>query len=198
MSRLQAPYASNCTKEWSNTQHAHFIPESGFADYTQNLCSRICMQFMTQEKCGCFHPLFLDSDELRNDLEPCVLTSGHENSACVSNILDTLDRKEGQCDCDVECRETKFAPEIISQTTFNEGDLLRVQIYYSSLIKEHVKEYAVLDVSAENDNTSDLIIIFGFNLSSITWGDNIGQGSVLWHPPCPHLTSYYRARVTFG
>ena len=69
------------------------------------------MQSMIETECKCFHPLFLDSDKMRNGLDPCTLREQSPDFTCVLDIMHRLDNAEKNCSCFVNCEEIGYKTE---------------------------------------------------------------------------------------
>ena len=187
ITRMPEPYVSNCTDHWDLTNYTDFVPfekEVGL-NYSLALCSRVCLQDAIQTDCECFHPLFLDSDKMRNEMKPCDLREGNTESDCVFDVMYQLDNSLRNCSCEVDCTETDYElsiseskwPSLQYQTSaqtaygFDSDDaaadkmslaenLLQVQIYFTSLNVQVITESAVYDW-----NDSSMVAAIGGALS---------------------------------
>ena len=57
--------------------------------------------------CGCFHPLYLDIDSVRQGQPACNLADD-STSACISDIMNQFISDARSCPCDQACYETKY------------------------------------------------------------------------------------------
>merc|ERR1712032_1013138 len=77
--RIEAPYESDCIREWSQTNYTEFLEDGNMSipwPYTQEQCKRFCMLDSIMSDCVCFPPLFLDNDNGREGKLPCNTTAG--------------------------------------------------------------------------------------------------------------------------
>ncbi len=69
--REKSPYPSDCYDSWTQTNYSDYIMDQW--PYSLLQCQRVCTHSFVLMECGCFHPLFLDT-EAKGD-KPCDLAS---------------------------------------------------------------------------------------------------------------------------
>ena len=88
--RQPKPYPSKCFKDWSQTNYSNYIQNDW--NYTLQQCQRACSHSTILESCGCWHPLFLDTDA-PNGKSACNMTSSSKDYTCIELIMHQLDNR---------------------------------------------------------------------------------------------------------
>ena len=70
--------------------------------------SKACSHSSILEACGCFHPMFLDKDEVPLDKPACNLTNPSTDTTCVEIVTYQLDNGIRKCVCGPNCNETDY------------------------------------------------------------------------------------------
>eukprot|EP00093_Oithona_nana_P002160 02160.XXX_2468_3350_1 [CDS] Oithona nana genome sequencing. len=99
ITRLEAPFISNCTSGWNQTGYTNI---NTTIRYTLASCQRYCVQKSIVDECQCFHPNLvqskIDSADFRL-VPPCLITPSVNNSdfQCFDTIFNEYDRQEKNC-----------------------------------------------------------------------------------------------------
>merc|ERR1712038_1539142 len=89
--RLEAPYTSNCTRDWTLSNFTSLVHNETIFPYNILQCRRFCLFDHFKSQCGCFYPTYLDSDSNRNDTLPCNIIRGSSDFVCVENVINEID-----------------------------------------------------------------------------------------------------------
>ena len=57
--------------------------------------------------CQCFHPLYLDKDDVRAGREPCDLVES-ATQYCVQEVINQFNRDLRRCNCNASCEEFSY------------------------------------------------------------------------------------------
>ena len=119
ISRLRAPYASNCMTAYlqDGVDELDFLAEF---DYSAKNCKSWCYIGTIIDFCNCFDHTMLEGIIVEQFLERkqawnmsvCNKTAGSPQYDCVRNIMHAEDEAEesltGSCSCGAECQETEY------------------------------------------------------------------------------------------
>ena len=117
ISRLKAPFASNCTSSYlfADFKHNSFLT---LFDYSAKNCKSWCYIGRILQECECFDHTLMEGiivQEFLNwkrnfNLTLCDKTVGSPQYQCVKKLLFTEDQESlaGSCFCGEECNETEY------------------------------------------------------------------------------------------
>ncbi|XP_023336248.1 degenerin unc-8 [Eurytemora carolleeae] len=104
--RLQSPYASNCTTSWQETIYTSF-PTTEERPYSINRCKRYCLQETIMNTCSCYHPLYVEEDDDKLNYRPCQISAGKDFD-CIDQIIQDYEVQTRVCPCNAACLETEY------------------------------------------------------------------------------------------
>ena len=70
-------------------------------------CQRFCLFDAVLKDCDCFHPLYLERDDHRQQKDPCDLGQT-EVAQCLENIETQFTTDLRRCNCNATCQEVNY------------------------------------------------------------------------------------------
>ena len=148
---------SGCTgSNWTESEYNPPVDTVTEFLYSVTACQKLCIQENIEAVCGCSHPLFEQSENMK----PCNLSKATDSSECVLEQIIMFDIGEKTCKCDPPCNEVDYEklvsstmwPNMMATIAFSElygvepedvkEDYLRLDIYFMSLNVKSIIETA--------------------------------------------------------
>ena len=114
ISRLPAPYESNCTGKILNPKIETVLMSNGRYSYSTKSCMSICYLLDIVANCQCYSPedlegIFLNEfDHFSLGKRPCDLSQNSADAACLRNYHQGSNAIKTSCDCNAECFDEKY------------------------------------------------------------------------------------------
>ena len=169
ITRLPSPYPSSCMSDFSETNYTDYVTNMKNVTWPYSLlqCKRACSFSQILIECGCYHPIFLETDA-QADWRTCDLSSNSTDYACVEMIMTELDQQNRLCNCNVSCGDIDYElylsnakwpskqyedtaaslygyQNVPSDVPGLSDNLLQVNVYFKTLNVKRVGETAVYD-----------------------------------------------------